>query len=52
MYFKGCPHALGCTILLKGCPLQQLRRVKKVARVTMAPSSSTPLTFTCGACTS
>ncbi|KAK9796713.1 hypothetical protein WJX73_010097 [Symbiochloris irregularis] len=32
MYVKGCPHALGCTMLLKGGPITQLRRVKKVAR--------------------
>ena len=35
MFIKGCPHALGCTIFLKGAPIQQLRRVKKVARVSL-----------------
>lgn len=41
MYVKGCPHALGCTMLLKGGPIAQLRRVKKVARVGMASISLT-----------
>ncbi|EIE24976.1 hypothetical protein COCSUDRAFT_83669 [Coccomyxa subellipsoidea C-169] len=30
MFFKGCPNALGCTVLLKGAPREALAAVKKV----------------------
>ncbi|KAK9819645.1 hypothetical protein WJX72_000689 [[Myrmecia] bisecta] len=30
MYFKGCPHPLGCTILLKGGSQEELTQVKRV----------------------
>ncbi|BDA49325.1 probable 1-phosphatidylinositol-3-phosphate 5-kinase FAB1C [Coccomyxa sp. Obi] len=30
MFFKGCPHALGCTVLLKGAPREPLVAIKKV----------------------
>lgn len=33
MYFKGCPRALGCTVLLKGAPRNVLAPVKKVMEV-------------------
>ena len=33
MYFKGCPEALGCTVLLKGAPRNVLASVKKVTEV-------------------
>lgn len=34
MSFKGCPLALGCTIVLKGSSPEELARVKKVMQVT------------------
>lgn len=33
MFFKGCPHALGCTVLLKGAPRDLLVALKKVMQV-------------------
>ena len=33
MYFRGCPEALGCTVLLKGAPRSVLASVKKVTEV-------------------
>jgi hypothetical protein len=33
MYFKGCPRALGCTVLLKGAPRNVLASAKKVMEV-------------------
>ena len=33
MFFKGCPCALGCTVLLKGAPRHVLASVKKVMEV-------------------
>ena len=33
MSFKGCPHALGCTVLLKGASAEKLQQVKKVMQV-------------------
>lgn len=33
MFFKGCPRALGCTVLLKGAPRHVLAAVKKVMEV-------------------
>ena len=33
VYFKGCPRPLGCTVLLKGAGVQQLRPLKRVMQV-------------------
>ncbi|KAK1323180.1 putative 1-phosphatidylinositol-3-phosphate 5-kinase FAB1D [Acorus calamus] len=30
MFFEGCPRPLGCTILLKGAPSDELKKVKRV----------------------
>eukprot|EP00891_Asterochloris_glomerata_P002005 jgi/Astpho2/2005/Aster-x0091 len=30
VYFKGCPRPLGCTVLLKGAGVEQLRALKRV----------------------
>lgn len=30
MFFEGCPKPLGCTILLKGAPVDELKKVKHV----------------------
>ncbi|KAL3149135.1 hypothetical protein ABBQ32_001972 [Trebouxia sp. C0010 RCD-2024] len=32
MFFKGCPRPLGCTVLLKGAPADQLVLLKKVTK--------------------
>ncbi len=39
MFFKGCPKALGCTVLLKGAPREALAAVKKVMQVCSLPPS-------------
>lgn len=66
MFFKGCPNALGCTVLLKGAPRESLCAVKKVMQVGTATLSThglrtiypcphtqcmTPLSFLWGAST-
>ncbi len=33
MFFKGCPNALGCTVLLKGSSREALVAVKKIMQV-------------------
>ena len=38
MSFKGCPHALGCTVLLKGASAEKLQQVKKVMQVRASAS--------------
>ncbi|XP_031114168.1 putative 1-phosphatidylinositol-3-phosphate 5-kinase FAB1C [Ipomoea triloba] len=32
MFFDGCPRRLGCTVLLKGLPIEVLKKVKRVVQ--------------------
>ena len=43
MFFKGCPHALGCTVLLKGAPRELLVALKKVMQVCTRLALATPI---------